>query len=156
MTTTAATVTATRPILGDYMSTECFRYLRLGAEETAGRALIVASGKNRGHSLASLLKGVDPNDAAAITTTLAEILGLEGTRLCLVNQITKTDIGYDVHITESACAAGVTADAPICAYTLGVFIGAMEVITGKRVYGQELECEAFQGNECHYKLEVLG
>ena len=147
--------TAVRPILGDFMSTECFRYLRLGAEDTAGRALIVASGKNRGHSLKDMLKGVNPSDDAAITAALSNVLGESGTRLCLVNQINKNPTGYDVHITESACAAGVKADEPICAYTLGVFIGAMEVISGKRMYGQELECTAADGKECHYKLEEL-
>jgi hypothetical protein len=147
--------TATRAVLGDYMSTECFRYLRMGAEDTAGRALIVSSGKTRGHSLSDLLKGIDPSDDAGITAALGKVLGLEGTRLCLVKGINKTAVGYDVHIEESACTAGVVSDEPICAYTLGVFIGALEVITGKRMFGQELECTAAQGKECYYKLEAL-
>ncbi len=147
--------TTVRPVLGDFMSTTCFRYLRLGAEDTAGRALIVAAGKSRGHSLADVLKGLKPDEDVAITAKLSEVLGAEGTRLCLVNEIKQTDVGYEVHITESACASGVVADAPICAFTLGVFIGAMEVVTGQRIYGKEVECVAFGGNECFYNLEIL-
>lgn len=145
-----------RPTLGAYMSVECFRYLRLGAEDTAGRAIVVSAGKGRGHSLEDALKGVSPDDEAQITSTLSKILGLEGTRLCLVESVKKTDSGYDVTISESACATGMTSDEPICAYTLGVFIGAMEMITHKRIYGQEVECVAAKGQNCVYKLDILG
>jgi len=127
----------------------------MGAEDIAGRALIVAAGKSRGHSLADVLKGLKPDEDAVITAKLSGVLGADGTRLCLVNQIKQTELGYEVHITESACASGVVADAPICAFTLGVFIGAMEVVTGKRIYGQEVSCVGFGNDECFYNLEIL-
>lgn len=144
-----------RPTLGAYMSVECFRYLRLGAEDTAGRAIVVSAGKGRGHSLEDYLKGINPDDVTQIQATLGKLLGVDGTRLCVVEKVDKTDHGYVVTISESACATGMTADEPICAYTLGVFIGAMEVITGKRIYGQETECVASKGNNCVYQLDIL-
>jgi hypothetical protein len=61
--------------LGSYMSVECFRYLRFGAEDTAGRALLIASGKQRGHSLKDILQGVKPDDEAQLKQKLDEVLG---------------------------------------------------------------------------------
>ncbi len=145
-----------RSELGSYMSIQCFRFLRFGAEETAGRGLIVAAGKERGHSLNDLLKGVKADDDAAITAALSKILGIDGTRLCLVQSVKNTPQGYEVKITESACSFGIKADEPNCAYTLGVFIGAMEVISGRRLTGQETECAATGGEFCTYILEFLG
>lgn len=144
-----------RPTLGPYMSVECFRFLRFGAEETAGRALIVSAGKQRGHSLEAELKGIDPSDEASLTTALAKIFGLDGTRLCIVNQVKKTDTGYEIHVAESACAWGLQSDEPVCAYTLGVAIGVIETITGKRFSGFEKVCSATGNPECVYVLEAL-
>jgi len=144
-----------RPILGGFMSAECFRYLRMDAEETAGRALIVTAGKQRGRSLADFLKGIKPDDTAKIAETLGKILGVEGTRLCLVKEVIKTDDGYTFKIDESACSYGLKADVPTCAYTLGVFAGAVEIITGKRAHGVEHECQAIGSKFCVYQVELL-
>ena len=144
-----------RPTLGSYMSIECFRFLRFGAEDTAGRALIVSSGKQRGHSLSDILGGLSANDTAAITQRLSDVLGVDGTRLCLVHDVSKTDDGFTVRISESACASGLKADEPVCAYSLGVFIGALEVITGTRIHGRETECTATGYDQCLYTMTIL-
>lgn len=143
-----------RKELGPYMSAECFRFLRLGAEDTAGRALIVNAGKQRGHSLEDILAGVG-NDEATLTTTLNRVLGKEGTRLCIVDEVKKVDNGYRVTIRESACSAGMQTSEPNCAFTLGVFIGALEVVTKKRLLGHEIECIATGHDHCLYELEAL-
>jgi hypothetical protein len=52
-----------RPTLGDFMSTECFRYLRIFGEEAAGRSFIVYAGKQRGISLQDALKGLSADNA---------------------------------------------------------------------------------------------
>jgi len=137
------------------MSIECFRYLRFGAEDTAGRALIISAGKQRGHSLKDYLKGISPDSEAEIAQVLGKILGVDGTRLCLVSSVKQTEIGYEVRVSESACCSGLTSEVPVCAYSLGVFIGALEVITGKRIAGTETECTATGLEQCLYVMELL-
>lgn len=144
-----------RPQLGDYMSIECFRFLRAGAEDTAGRALIVAAGRQRGLSLADVLAGINAEDEAGITQALNKALGIEGTRLCIVEAITKTEIGYQVRISESACSSGLHTTDPNCAFTMGVFIGAMEAVVKHRFNARETECVAIGNNHCVYDLEML-
>lgn len=143
-----------RKELGDFMSIECFRYLRMGAEDTAGRALIVAAGRQRGHSLKDNLQNIS-EDVATLTQELNRILGKEGTHLCLVDSISKTSNGYRVEISESACSTGLVTDSPNCAFTLGVFIGALEVAVKKRLIGHESECVACGAAHCIYNLEFL-
>jgi predicted hydrocarbon binding protein len=142
-----------RAVLGQYMSAECFRYLRQYAEETAGRGLIVQAGKQRGYSLADNLKGLNPDDTASITATLNKLLGIDGTRLCLVEEVSKTENGYRVRISESACSTGLKTSEPNCAYTMGVFVGAIEVITKQRFSPTETECVACGADHCIYELE---
>src|SRR6266496_3181842 len=99
-----------RPTLGNYMSLTCFQYLRVGTEDVADRAPIVASGRKRGYDLVEGLGllGTSP-DATAICGLLGAALGADGTRLCLVKRITTTDnISYEVRIVEGACTAGQT------------------------------------------------
>ncbi len=40
-----------RPTLRPFMSLVCFQYLRIGTEEVADRAPVVASGRQRGYDL---------------------------------------------------------------------------------------------------------
>lgn len=144
-----------RTELGPYMSAECFRYLRTYAEETAGRGLIVMAGKNRGLSLADYLKGVSGSDTSSMVTVLNKVLGKDGTRLCIVDDITATDTGYQVTVSESACSTGMKTSEPNCAFTMGVFIGAMEVVSQQRMMAVETECVATGHDHCIYKLDRI-
>ncbi len=144
-----------RPELGSYMSAECFRYLRIYAEETAGRGLIVQAGKQRGLSLSDALKGISADDTAKITHTLNSILGKDGTRLCIVEEVSTTSEGYQVRISESACSVGMKTATPNCAFTMGVFVGALELISQKRMTVVETECVATGHSHCVYKLDRL-
>ena len=144
-----------RPELGPYMSAECFRYLRIYTEETAGRGLIVMAGKQRGLSLADHLGGIKPEDTAAITATLNKVLGKDGTHLCIVDEIKKTETGYQVRISESACSTGLKTEEPNCAFTMGVFVGALEYISKERLTANETECVAIGNSHCVYNLERI-
>lgn len=149
---------ANRPTLGAFMSVTCFHYLRQGAEDTAGRALIVAAGRLRGHDIvASLGLMGKVEDAAVMHEQLAQVLGANGTRLCLVQKVVDQGGGnYEVHITEGACTAGVTqASEPHCAFTMGVFIGAISAFTGKRMNGHETQCCGMGNQECIYQITAL-
>jgi predicted hydrocarbon binding protein len=144
-----------RKELGDYMSTQCFHYLRMGAEDTAGRALIVAAGRQRGHSLKDALQNTDGSDAA-ITKALDSLLGKEGTRLCLVEKVAKNSKGYTVEVRESACSSGLSTSEPNCAFTMGVFLGALELIAKERMTVRETSCVACGAASCVYELESIG
>jgi predicted hydrocarbon binding protein len=152
-------MTATlRPELGDFMSLICFQYLRQVAEETAGRALIITAGRQRGKDLAEQLGLLGTTqDAAMLREKLDQALGGDGTRLCLVQRVTpKADGGYEIRVAEGACAAGVTSSEPFCAFTMGVFIGAISAMTGRRMLGKESQCCATGASTCVYQIDPVG
>jgi hypothetical protein len=157
MAATTARKVATRPTLGPYMHGLCFQYLRTFTEDLSGRAPILASGRKRGYDVAVtngwLGSDMDPDKFAE---ELGAVLGMEGTRLCLVKSITATPQGgYEVRITEGACTAGVTSDVPHCAFTLGVFVGACSAVKGEALIGVETDCSAMNGEECVYLINPL-
>lgn len=147
-----------RPTLGEFMSLVCFQYLRVGTEEVADRAPVVAAGRTRGFGVIQSLglAGKSP-DAAETKRLLNDALGVNGTRLCIVNDVIKKDNGgYEFHIVEGACtAAGQKSDTPHCAFTLGVFIGAAQALMGVPVRGTESQCIACGADECVYHIEPL-
>lgn len=146
-----------RPALGSFMHAVCFQYLRLYTEEIAGRAPIIAAGRKRGLDVIELsgLLG-SSSDAAQIQRSIGAILGAEGTRLCLLQSVTaRPEGGYEIRLTESACTAGQRASEPMCAYTLGVFIGAVQGLTGQRMQGRETSCEACGDSICTYIIEPV-
>jgi predicted hydrocarbon binding protein len=146
-----------RATLGSFMSIKCFHYLRHGAEDAAGRALVVSAGRQRGNDLVHELGlAGSSQDAATIAAKLDVALGADGTKLCFVSGVTaKPNGGYEVRIREGACTAGVTSDEPYCAFTMGVFIGAISAITGRRMLGKETECTAMGKPECVYQVDPI-
>ncbi len=154
---TTSVTTSVRPTLGDFMSLTCFQYLRLGTEEVADRAPIVASGRQRGYNLIESLGLMGKvKDGAEMQKILGNALGAEGTRLCVVQSITaRPSGGYEVRITEGACTADQHSATPHCAFTLGVFIGALHAMTGERMLGNETECCACGAAECVYQIAPL-
>jgi len=147
-----------RPTLGSSMSLICFQYLRTFTEEVAGRAPIVAAGRQRGYNLVEGLGLLGATtDGAVMQERLNRALGAEGTSLCLVNAIqAKPNGGYEVHISEGACTAGQHSGEPVCAFTLGVFIGAIHGMTGTRMKGVETTCSACGADECVYQIDPIG
>lgn len=145
-----------RPTLGGFMSLTCFQYLRVGTEDVADRAPIVASGRKRGYDLVEGLNLLGATeDPAVIASKLGEALGAKGSRLCLVNGMKQLEKGrYEVRICEGACTAGQSSSEPLCAFTMGVFIGALHALTGMPMKGRELECCACGANECVYLIEA--
>jgi hypothetical protein len=146
-----------RPTLGSFMSLVCFQYLRIGTEEVADRAPVVASGRQRGYDLIEGLGLLGTTtDGETIRAKLDEALGVNGTRLCLVNSIQlKPNGGYEVRISEGACTAGQVSSLPHCAFTMGVFIGAIQALTNTRVKGVETECCACGASQCIYQIDPV-
>jgi hypothetical protein len=57
-------------------------------------------------------------DEKKVTEVLDRILGIDGTRLCLLQSAKRTETGYNFIIDESACCIGIQSAEPVCAYTL--------------------------------------
>ncbi|MGF1646290.1 MAG: V4R domain-containing protein [Kineosporiaceae bacterium] len=84
------------------------------------------------------------------------VLGLGGTRLCMVRSVAQVDKGtFEVRIFEGACTMGRRSDEPVCAYTLGVFMGALQAILGAPMRGHETRCEAMGAEECVYLIRPV-
>lgn len=138
------------------MHAVCFQYLRIHTEELADRAPIIAAGRKRGADVIESLGLTGKlTDASKIQEQLSPVLGAEGTRLCLIQSIAPRGQGYEVRITEGACTMNQTSDAPLCAFTLGVFIGAISALTGQRMTGKELECQACAAPMCVYHIDPI-
>jgi V4R domain len=149
-------MSVTRPTLGSMVDAVCFQYLRFHAEDVVGRVPIVAAGRRRGYDVIVErgLIGV-PADGPKLTEVLDGVLGLDGTRLCLVRSVEPTGDGFEVRISEGACTMGQQSDEPVCAYTLGVFMGAMQAFTGVPMRGDEAQCEAMGAEECVYLIRPV-
>ena len=146
-----------RPTLGPFMNVVCFQYLRTGTEEVADRAPIVAAGRKRGYDVVESLGLLgSTTDPKVIQKKFDEVLGINGTKLCLIQDVVaKPNGGYELHIAESADTAGATASDPVCAFTMGVFIGAIHAITGTRMQGHETQCSATGAKECIYQIDPV-
>jgi predicted hydrocarbon binding protein len=72
-----------------------------------------------------------------------------------VEEVKKTEVGYQARISESACSSGLHTTEPNCAFTMGVFAGALEVIVKRRLNPTEKECVAVGSTYCIYDLEIL-
>jgi predicted hydrocarbon binding protein len=146
-----------RSTLGDFMNVTCFQYLRLVSEEITGRAPIVAAGRKRGYDVIEELGLLgSAHDGDDVRAKLDSVLGAQGTRLCIVQSvIAKPNSGYEVRIVEGACTANQTAPEPVCAYTLGVFVGAIHALTGRRMNGAETECSACGAPACVYQIDPI-
>lgn len=146
-----------RPTLGNFMNLACFQYLRVGTEDVADRAPIVAAGRKRGYDLVEGLGLLGAtHDPSVIAKKFEDALGINGTRLCKVNSIKAIgNGGFEVRLTEGACTAGQTSSEPLCAFTLGVFIGGLHAITGNQMSGRETHCCACGSEECVYIIEPI-
>jgi len=137
-----------RPTLGPFMHVVCFRYLVEDADDLAGRALIVDAGRQRGQDLIEQLgkKGTHQK-AQDIQRELDDALGLNGTRLCIIQSVTEKDNGgFQIHAMECASPA----------YTMGVLVGAISAITGVSMLGKETDVGA-EGPEARiYDIDPLG
>jgi hypothetical protein len=150
-------MSGTRPTLGPMMNATCFQYLRYHAEEVVGRVPIVSAGRRRGYDVIveEGFAGM-PADGPKLTEVLDGVLGVDGTRLCLVRSVEPMGAGaFEVRISEGACTVGRESDAPVCAYTLGVFMGALQAITGTPMRGDETRCQAMGAEECVYLVRPV-
>lgn len=143
-----------RPTLGPMVSATCLQQLRMYTEDLAGRGPVLGAGRLRGRAVIADL-GLEGSqlDDDKLLSVFVETFGINGTRLCLVTGVSSDDSGaYVVQLVEGACTHQQQTTEPMCAYTLGVFIGALQAITGTVMQGRETSCQAVGDLTCTYLI----
>lgn len=135
----------TRPELGEFSSIVCLKSLIVGVEETLGskatEVALIAAGRSRGRKLAQELKMIGTSEELNdIAQKMAQALGKNGTRLCVIHKIIQEDNVIKVYTSETVCSAGEPQGSPRkCTFTLGAVWGALEDILKKRLDGKHTE-----------------
>jgi hypothetical protein len=151
-----------RPELGDFSSIICFQALVSGLQEALGEkaALIatLAAGRARGKQLTESLglAGTKPELDKA-TLSMQQALGIDGTKLCLIDKIEAVENGYRVYCRETACSAGeAQGSSRTLSFTLGAIQGALESMMNKRLRGKQVESVLLDGSHDVIQFEILG
>jgi hypothetical protein len=151
-----------RAELGQFSSIVCFKAVVTGAEDALGEKAamiaLIAAGRARGKKLAEQL-GIQGSDASLeqVVPLLQKSLGKDGTRLCIVDKIEKTDESIKVYCRETICSAGEPQGSPRkLNFTLGAIQGVLEAVTGSRMRGKQTESVLRGGSHDVVEYEVIG
>lgn len=143
-----------RTALGPLVSATCLQQLRVYTEELAGRGPILGAGRLRGQDVIRS-QGLENSRLAddKLLALFIDVFGIDGTRLCTVTSVDSAgDDTYRVQLVEGACTYLAQTDRPMCVYTLGVFVGALQAVTGRTLQGVETECQAMGHETCTYVI----
>ncbi|ARV60819.1 hydrocarbon-binding protein [Nostocales cyanobacterium HT-58-2] len=134
-----------RPTLGDFSNIICFKSAVVGMEDALGEKAaaiaLTAAGRSRGKRLAQELGLAGASlSLEDFAYKLRTALGLDGTRLCIINSIVTEEDVIKVYTSETFCSAGEPQGSQRkCTYTLGAVWGALEQVYGKRLQGKHTE-----------------
>lgn len=134
-----------RETLGDFSSIICFKALITGMEDSLGEKAtaiaLIAAGRARGKKLANDLRLAESNlSLETLGNQLNNILGVNGTRLCLIDKIEQVGDVIKVYTRETICSSGEPQGSNRqCTYTLGAVWGAVEKSQKKRLRGKHTE-----------------
>lgn len=136
-----------RPELGDFSSIIFLKAILIGIEEALGdktaAIAMISAGRNQGKNLAKDLNLVGNETKLSleqIQDKINLILGIKGTRLCLIDKIEQEGDIYKVYAKETFCSAGeAEGSSRTCTYTLGVIQGFLEAFLNKRLHGKQIE-----------------
>ncbi len=138
---------AVRKELGDFSSVVCFKAVVIGTEEALGEKAaaiaLISAGRQRGKKLVEelgLANKAEEISLEVVQDKIANALGKDGTRLCIVDKIEKEGDTYKVYTRETACSAGeAEGSSRQCTFTLGAIQGCLECFLGKRLRGKHTE-----------------
>jgi len=150
-----------RKELGDFSSIVCFKAVVTGAEEALGEKAaaitLIAAGRNRGKQLAEQLGLKNGMPLAEIVPALQKALGKDGTKLCIVDKLEQTDESIKVYCQETICSAGEPQGSPRkLSFTLGAIQGVLELVTGKRLRGKQIESVLRGSSHDVIEFETIG
>ncbi|MEQ8974887.1 MAG: hypothetical protein RIE73_31440 [Coleofasciculus sp. C1-SOL-03] len=143
-----------RQELGDFSSIVCLKAIVVGVEEALGEKAaaiaMISAGRQRGKKLAEDLDLVGKGSSMSleeVTQHVQEALGKEGTRLCVIDQVTQEGDTYKVYTRETVCSAGESeGSSRQCTFTMGAIQGFLEAFLGKRLRGTQTESVLRGGN----------
>ena len=139
-----STTNQLRAELGDFSSIVCFKALIVGAEEALGEKAaaitMIAAGRSRGRQIAEQLNIKGSNASSEeLVPLLQEALGKNGTRLCIVDKIDRTDESISVYCRETVCSAGEPqGSSRKLTFTLGAVQGCLESAFNLRLRGKQI------------------
>ncbi|VEP17255.1 conserved hypothetical protein [Hyella patelloides LEGE 07179] len=150
-----------RENLGDFVSIVCFKGVITGMEDALGEKAtaiaLIAAGRTRGKNLTNSL-GLSGAKISVedIASKLDRALGTNGTRLCMVDKVERTDDLLKVYTKETVCSSGEEEGSPRkCTYTLGAVWGALENIYGQRYRGFHTESVLRGGTHDVFEFKTL-
>jgi predicted hydrocarbon binding protein len=135
---------AERTELGNYSSVVCLKAIVVGVEEALGEKAaaiaLISAGRQRGKKLAEELDLVNKSTEMSldhIASKVSQVLGKDGTRLCIVDKVEQDGDTYKVYTRETVCSAGEEEGSPRqCTFTLGAIQGFLEAFLNKRLRGK--------------------
>ena len=133
-----------RDKLGQFNSIDAFRAVVEGMSDALGEkatgVALVAAGRMRGKKLADELglKGTTQSLEDA-TKQVAQVLGAEGSRLCIIDKIEMEGDVVKVYTSETLCAVGGNGTPPRCTFTLGIVWGVLTELMQKKLKGSHTE-----------------
>ncbi|NER80580.1 MAG: hypothetical protein F6K42_13600 [Leptolyngbya sp. SIO1D8] len=151
-----------RPELGDFISIVCFKAVVSGIEEALGEqaalVALVSAGRKRGRQLANSLGLAEGNYSLEEATKLIQkVLGEQGTRLCLIDFIEKTENGFRLACRETICSSGEAPGSAVnLSYTLGAIQGALETMFKVRLRGKQVESVLRGSDQDIIEFSILG
>ncbi len=136
-----------RQELGDFGSIIFLKSIISGMEDAIGERTaaiaMISAGRQQGKSSVEELGLLNKGRTLSleeITEKANQILGKDGTRLCLIDKIEQDGEVYRVYAKETFCSSGEPKGSlRRCTYTLGAIQGFLEAFLGKRLKGQHTE-----------------
>ena len=133
--------------LGDFGSIIFLKSIIGGIEEAIGEKTaaiaMISAGRQQGKSSVQELGLANKGTVWSleeIQNKTNQILGKEGTRLCLIDKIEQEGDVYKVYTKETFCSSGEPkGSSRQCTYTLGVIQGVLEAFLGKRLRGKQTD-----------------
>ncbi|MBE9124596.1 MULTISPECIES: hypothetical protein [unclassified Coleofasciculus] len=155
---------ALRHELGNFSSVVCTKAIVTGVEEALGEKAaaiaLISAGRQRGKSLAEELGLVGKGEGVALTDVASkvnDIIGKDGTRLCIVDKVEQEGELYKVYTRETICSAGEEeGSSRQCTYTMGAIQGFLEAFFGKRLRGTQTESVLRGGTHDVLQYSVMG
>ncbi len=145
--TISVTQTPLRQQLGNFSSIVCIKAILTGVEEALGEQAaaiaLIAAGRQRGKSLAAEVNLAGKGTTISledITQQVRQVIGKDGTCLCLVDKILQSGDAYQVYVHETVELAGESkGSSRTCTYTLGAIQGFLEALFGQRLRGKQVQ-----------------
>jgi predicted hydrocarbon binding protein len=151
-----------RSQLGEFTSIICFKAAIVGLEEALGEKAaaiaLTSAGRSRGQRLAHELGIVGTKESwDVVADKLNFALGINGTRLCIVEKIVEEGDKLKVYTNETLCSAGEEQGSNRkCTYTMGAIWGAVEQVRGKRYRGKHTESILHGASYDVFEFTVFG